>query len=282
MVIDAGRKGEKSGIDQLPLSARLVLNYMTFEHLINGRQYLTFRDIVEGTGLGVRTVRSAIGLLKKRGLIEVYIDVHERRKYLYRLKFQNVSERLDVSPGVYLIDIGIGTLQSMTFRMYRTLRASNIIVHTESVPHSYLELTRCSCIIERIDKYTPESLANLAKTVVFNGGVMSLAFDSLLDSDHIAPYIAALGPGEIPISRIFGVSPIQIAIELLENGHEDELTYCRDNIVLRVITTRKRPVLRNAIKVLAIVKEGQSFRVIHDANTIDEDGLKAFIIYAKR
>ncbi len=34
-----------------PLSARLVLNYLEFEHLINNKTYVTFKEIIDGTGL---------------------------------------------------------------------------------------------------------------------------------------------------------------------------------------------------------------------------------------
>ncbi|WP_243680052.1 hypothetical protein [Vulcanisaeta souniana] len=88
-----------SPLEDLPLSARLVINYLEFEHLINNKNYLTFKEIIDGTGLGTRTARNAINLLRKRGLIEAYLDVKERRRYMYRLNFRNLTQdKVDVTP----------------------------------------------------------------------------------------------------------------------------------------------------------------------------------------
>ncbi|WP_243678595.1 hypothetical protein [Vulcanisaeta distributa] len=37
-------------LEELPLSARLILNYLEFEHLINNKTYVTFKEIIDGTG----------------------------------------------------------------------------------------------------------------------------------------------------------------------------------------------------------------------------------------
>ncbi|WP_243668507.1 hypothetical protein [Vulcanisaeta sp. JCM 16161] len=180
-------------LEELPLSARLVLNYLEFEHLINNKTYVTFKEIIDGTGLGTRTARNAINLLRKRGLVETYLDVKERRRYMYRLNFRNlVQDRVDVTPGLYVIDVGLGTIPSMTFRIYKVLRATTVAFYTDNVPTSYLEFTKCTCAMQRLINYEPQGFEEIVHTVTSNGGSVALVMDALLDSQVVKPYIDAV------------------------------------------------------------------------------------------
>jgi len=51
------------------------------------------------------------------------------------------------------------------------------------------------------------------------------------------------GDGRIMMYRVFGVSPIQVALELLMLGREDKVSYRRDSIVIRIVTTKEKPQL---------------------------------------
>ncbi|BDR93447.1 hypothetical protein [Vulcanisaeta souniana] len=276
-----------SPLEDLPLSARLVINYLEFEHLINNKNYLTFKEIIDGTGLGTRTARNAINLLRKRGLIEAYLDVKERRRYMYRLNFRNLTQdKVDVTPGMYIIDIGIGTIPSMTFRIYRVLRATAVAFHTDSVPTSYLEFTKCTCAMQRLVNYEPQGFEEIVYTVTNHGGSVAVVMDSLLDSEIVKPYLDAIyqasNENHTMIYRVVGVSPIQVALELLLMNKEDKVSYRRDNMIIRVIATREKLQLRDYIKayVLLMGNEGLLFREYYQG-VDDFNGIRAYIIYAK-
>ncbi|WP_069808363.1 hypothetical protein [Vulcanisaeta thermophila] len=274
-------------LEGIPLSARLVIEYLMFEHLINGKSYLTFDEVVKGTGLGVRTARNAINLLRKRGLIDAYMNVTERRKYLYRLNFKNLAfDKIDVVPGLYIIDIGLGTVSSMTFRMYRTLRASSVAFHTDTVPPGYLEFTKCTCAMQRLSNYKPESFAEVVNTVVNNGGVVSLIMDLLLDNDKVKPYIDAIFNGNynIKVFRLTGVSPIQVALELLMSNCEDKAVYKRGDYTLKIITSRKPVELEEGtVKAYILTLENGSLRFeeYRPGNDANDNALRAYIMYVR-
>ena len=284
------RRGEEeegvATLEDLPLSARLILNYLEFEHLINNKTYITFKEIIDGTGLGTRTARNAINLLRKKGLIETYLDVKERRRYMYRLNFRNLTQdRVDVTPGLYIVDVGLGTIPSMTFRIYRVLRAATVAFHTDNVPTSYLEFTKCTCAIQRLANYEPQGFEEIVYTVTNHGGSVALVMDALLDSQVVKPYIDAVyeagDHGHIMVYRVIGVSPIQVALELLMMNREDRVSYRRENTIIRIITTSERLQLRDYIKayILAMTNEGLTLREYGQGN--DFDGLKAYIVYSK-
>lgn len=274
--------------EELPLSARLVINYLEFEHLINNRPYVTFKEIIDGTGLSIRTARNAINILRRKGLIDVFLDVRERRRYMYRLNFRNLAQdRIDTPPGLYIIDIGIGTLPSMTFRIYRVLRATAVAFYTDSVPTSYLEFTKCTCAMHKLVNYEPQGFGEIVHDVVSNGGSVALVMDSLLDSEVVKPYLDAVyetneGGSRMMIYRVFGVSPIQVALELLMLGREDRVLYRRDGITIRIITTREKLQLSNYIKAYVLMPNNGNLTLrVYEADKGDDfDGLRAYIIYS--
>lgn len=285
---DKGKEeNEELSVEEMPLSARLVINYLEFEHLINGKNYLAFDEIVSGTGLGVRTVRSALNLLRRRGLVDAYMNIGERRKHLYRLNFKNLTmDRIDVVPGLYLIDIGLGTISSMTFRMYRTLRASSVAFYTDSVSPGYLEFTRCTCAMQRLINYKPESFAEIVNTVVNNGGTVTLVMDLLLDNEKVKPYLNSVYGSNynIKVFRVTGVSPIQVALELLLSNCEDKAIYKRGDYTLKIITSRS-PVTpeEHTIKAYVLIPSNGSFvlREYKPENDLSPGELRAYIMYVR-
>ncbi len=132
---------------------------------------------------------------------------------MYRLNFRNLTQdRVDVTPGLYVIDIGLGTIPSMTFRIYRVLRATAVAFYTDSVPTSYLEFTKCTCAMQRLVNYEPQGFEEIVYTVTnHGGGSVALVMDSLLDSQIVKPYLDAIYEsnerGHIMIYRVVGVSP---------------------------------------------------------------------------
>ncbi|WP_054857118.1 MarR family transcriptional regulator [Vulcanisaeta sp. JCM 16159] len=274
-------------LEELPLSARLILNYLEFEHLINNKTYITFKEIIDGTGLGARTARNAINLLRKRGFVETYLDVKERRRYMYRLNFRNLTQdRVDVSPGLYVIDVGLGTIPSMTFRIYRVLRATAVAFYTDSVPTSYLEFTKCTCAMQRLINYEPQGFEEVVYTVTSNGGSAALVMDALLDSQVVKPYIDAVyessDHNHVMIYRVVGVSPIQVALELLLMGREDKVSYRRESTIIRIIVTRERLQLKDYIKayVLAMSDDGLTLKEYDQDH--DFNGMKPTLFTQRR
>ncbi|WP_243678594.1 hypothetical protein [Vulcanisaeta distributa] len=149
------------------------------------------------------------------GFVETYLDVKERRRYMYRLNFRNLTQdRVDVSPGLYIIDVGLGTIPSMTFRIYRVLRATTVAFYTDSVPTSYLEFTKCTCAMQRLINYEPQGFEEIVYMVVSNGGgSVALVMDALLDSQVVKPYVDSIyessDHNHVMIYRVVGVSPIR-------------------------------------------------------------------------
>ncbi|MFB6470293.1 MAG: hypothetical protein TU36_003550 [Vulcanisaeta sp. AZ3] len=281
-----GREESADVLTELPLSARLVINYLEFEHLINNKSYVTFKEIVEGTGLGARTARNAINILRKKELLDAYLDVKGKRRHMYRLNFKNLThDRVDVTPGLYIIDVGIGTLSSMTFRIYKVLRASAVAFYTDSVPTSYLEFTKCTCAMQKIISYEPGGFADIVYTVISNGGSVALVMDSLLDIDAVKPYLDAIYNSNEPIIiyRVIGVSPIQAALELLLMGREDNISYKRGGLIIRVMTLREKPQLSNYLKayVLTLSEDGLILKQYNEKVNENINELKAYIIYTK-
>jgi len=280
--VEYDREFEDLGED-LSISARLVINYMEFEHLVNSRHGVPFRDIVKGTGLSVRTVRKALSLLRRSGLVEATLDLNGGRRYLYRLNFRNLThDNYDVGVGIHLLDVGVGTLPSMTFRAYRVLRQSNIAFHTDTIPTRLLEFTKCTCMIYRLGDYSIESFANLVTTMIENRGVVSIIMDSLVDSDIVKTYVDSvirLMP-KVQVYYVGGVSPIQLALELLLTGREETLTFRRGDLTIKIFTSRSRPVLGNYVKALAVARRGSSI-IITEPPEEPRDELISYIVYTR-
>ena len=114
--------------------------FLESRHLIHGVNYLTFQELVRGTGLSPRTLRKILPQLRELGLIEVLIDSTTYRRYLYKLNFRNLPcESTSLERGVYLIDVGVGVLRYMNLKAIQIIRHSDVIMYTDAIPSKILE-----------------------------------------------------------------------------------------------------------------------------------------------
>ncbi|WP_291765551.1 hypothetical protein [Caldivirga sp. UBA161] len=287
-----GEEGRKIDLPhkfmELSPSARIITSYLQFESMINGREYVTFNDIVENTGLSQRAVRGALGELKAKGIIEVILDVSRGRRYLYRLIPSNISiVEEQVESGLYLIDIGLGLPSMMSFRVYRVIRASTIVYYTSHVPQSFLEYTKCTCALLPLEGTKPGQLVFLAGKVISSGGSAAIVYDQLLDWELLDQYIKLIKESGIgPIRPLSSVSPLTLGIQLLMSGSNETLTFRRSNISIKLIRVNPGNEVRNVNKSLLLkvfeirrINELVEIRQLSNLNNLSSDYERVMVIY---
>ncbi len=223
-------------LSQFPKSVKSVINYLIIEHVINGRAFVPFSDIVRGTGLSSKTVRKVLKYLKEKNLLKTVVDVTNSRRILYSLALNNIrgitSQYCSLSPGLYLIDIGVGLPQYLSLKTIRLLRYADYILYTCSVPQKILDLAYAN-IVERID--TP----NIdLRTVVSSSGIRVILFDAILDVE-ITDKLEKVLDGclrQVDVHFISNVSPIDIAYKMCRTGMRKKLRFRRDNGIEILIT----------------------------------------------
>jgi len=263
---------------ELSPSGRIVLSYLEYEHLINGKQYVTFKDIVGNTGLSQRSVRNAIMELRAKSLVEAVLDLDEGRHHKYRLIFKNLIDVLPEAPikrGVYIIDVGIGTFSNMTFKMYRVIRGSTVVLHTPSVPRELLEYTKCTCALDTLTNYSLEKFNKLIDGVYNANGAISIVADLTLDNDLIEPYIS-LAKAKMHLFSVSTINPITLGINMLFMNKEDKIIIKRGNLNIKLIGTNTAVQPRNTIKAICIYKQNGNI-VIGEPSDIN--GFRVYIIY---
>lgn len=273
---------------ELSPSARIIVSYLQFESMINGREYVTFNDIVENTGLSQRAVRGALSELKAKGIIEVMLDISRGRRYLYRLIPSNITiVEEQVESGLYLVDVGIGLPSMMSFRVYRTIRASAVVYYTSHVPQSFLEYTKCACASLPLEGTKPEQLVFLAGKVLSSGGSITVVYDQLLDWELLDQYIKLIKESRIgPIRPLSSVSPLTLGIQLLMSGSNETLTFRRGNISIRLIRVNPGGEVRNVNKGLLLkvfeirrINELVEIRQLSNLNNLAGDYERVMVIY---
>ena len=273
---------------ELSPSARIITSYLQFESMINGREYVTFNDIVENTGLSQRAVRGALSELKAKGIIEVILDVSRGRRYLYKLIPSNITiVEEQVESGLYLVDVGIGLPSMMSFRVYRTIRASAIVYYTSHVPQSFLEYTKCTCASLPLEGTKPEQLVFLAGKVASSGGSIAIVYDQLLDWELLEQYIKLIKESRIgPIRPLSSVSPLTLGIQLLMSGSNEALIFRRGNISIRLIRVNPGDEVRNVNKGLLLkvfeirrINELVEIRQLNDLSNLSSDYERVMVIY---
>ena len=268
-------------------SARIIVSYMQFEDLINGRQWVTFSDIVRYTGLSQRAVRGALSELKAKGLVEAILDVESGRRHLYRLIQKNITlVEEKVEPAVYLVDVGLGIPTMLSFRAYRAIRASAAAYHTRSVPRQFLEYTKCTCALIPIEYVKPGQVASIASKVTESGGSISILFDQLLDWEFISAYVNSLREAGVrAIRHIASASPLTIATQMLLTGIGGVSSYRRDNLAIHIVPVEpgKDPEVKvrgSAVKVIEVRKRGGGVEVDLSAELgAVKDYYRVLIIY---
>ncbi len=273
---------------ELSPSARIIVSYLQFESIINGREYVTFNDIVENTGLSQRAVRGALSELKAKGIIEVILDISRGRRYLYRLIPSNITiVEEQVESGLYLVDVGIGLPSMMSFRVYRTIRASAVVYYTSHVPQSFLEYTKCTCASLPLEGTKPEQLVFLAGKVLSSGGSITVVYDQLLDWELLDQYIKLIKESRIgPVRPLSSVSPLTLGIQLLMSGSNETLTFRRGNISIRLIRVNPGGEVRNVNKGLLLkvfeirrINELVEIRQLSNLNNLAGDYERVMVIY---
>ncbi len=281
-------------IKNLPKSAKLIVNYMKFEHLINNKPYLTFADIVNGTGLSPRTIRKALTILKDYGLVKAVIDISRSRKYLYRLVFKNiVNDKYEVNSGLYIVDLGVGITQHMTFKMYRVIRQTNLLYYSDHVPETFFELIKHDCIVRRLNAVEPEEFKKeVYLTITSSKGIVTMIVDMLVDNDEVNKYLNVLDKN-IPVHYVTGVSPLQLAVGMLLQGIEKKVSFKRGNMTIKILVSKCRESyltdLTNSngklIKSFMIYLGNGNEIVLKEVNSnceeIDSNGAIAYILYLK-
>ncbi len=223
-------------LSQFPKSVKSVINYLIVEHVINGRTFVPFSDIVRGTGLSSKTVRKVLKYLKERNLLRTIVDVTNSRRVLYSLVLSNirgtVSQYCAPPSGLYLVDIGVGLPQYLSLKTIRLLRNADYLLYTPSVPRKILDLAYAH-IIERID--TP----NIdLRAIVTSTGIRVVLFDYILDTEIIERVEKVFDGGlsQIDVHFVANVSPIDIAYRMCKANVRKRLRFRRDNGIEIIIT----------------------------------------------
>ncbi|ABW01630.1 hypothetical protein [Caldivirga maquilingensis] len=273
---------------ELSPSARIITSYLQFENMINGKEYVTFNDIVENTGLSQRAVRGALSELKAKGIIEVILDVSRGRRYLYKLIPSNITiVEEQVESGLYLVDVGVGLPSMMSFRVYRAIRASAIVYYTSHVPQSFLEYTKCTCASLPLEGTKPEQLVLLIGKVVSSGGSIAIVYDQLLDWELLEQYIKLIKESGIgPIKPLSSVSPLTLGIQLLMSGSNETLAFKRGNISIRLIRVNPNDEVKNVNKSLLLkvfeirrINELIEIRQLSNLDNLSSDYERVMVIY---
>lgn len=158
---------------KLTPAQRLVLYYMAFETVYRGKSWFTFEDILQGTGLAVRTLRSALVALRRGGFIESYMVPGGGKRLLHRLRLDKFLPEPELR-GLYLVDFAGEVL---TPDAIAVISRAEVVLYTPSVP-----VRRLEGLAKRLEPFTGE----LPKA-----SSIALVFNSLADWDKVAP----LAPG---------------------------------------------------------------------------------------
>lgn len=287
MSININEGGLPFKLQDLSLSARVVVSYLQFESMINGKQEVTFREIVEGTGLSQRAVRGALSELKAKGVIEVLLDITRGRRYVYKLLQKNISiVEENIESGLYLVDIGIGVPTMLSFRAYRAIRASAVAYYTDSVPKSFLEFTKCTCALIPLRTARPSQFASLASKIVANGGSLSIVYDQLLDWENINEYLTEVGKlPQVKVRFVPSVSPMAIATQFLISNIGESMVFKRDNMAIKIIplSPGERPRINESlvVKIFEVKKLDNSIelRQLENLSELVSDYWRVAIVY---
>jgi len=295
----SGINNEQVTKSQLPNSARYVLTYLKMRQLVYCEDAISFRDIVEGTGLSPRTVRKAISLLKRVGLLRVSCDIKHGRRNLYQLDIRRALHYFRygsklITPGIYLVDIGLGVRKFLSPRALAVILSCNLALITDSVPDQITELL-------------PESTRTLHVASALRGepslqgtnpesSIIALLYDAMLDCDIVNVFLEKLrGLGyRGNIYYVPSVSPIDYALHLLELGKCCHVKFRRSPIALEIYVRKMPPLaeLSNIVRLYYLrysCREGRlelNLRVLEPRDLAGQDNLgledSAFIVYLYR
>ncbi|NPA71168.1 MAG: DeoR family transcriptional regulator [Crenarchaeota archaeon] len=266
-------------------TVRCIINYMLLEHLLNCRQYLSFQDIVNGTGLSPKTIRRALKILKQLNLVKTVFDISSNRRTLYTLnagKVRCLERTDDIKPGLYIIDIGLGLPKYLNIKSIRLLRSANQVLYSPNVPHRIIEIAAAEHI-EDISKLSQYELKRFICPA--DSDVKLILIDKILDSD-IFNNITSMIECRENIYYVSNISPIHVALNILDFPCKKRFRFKRDSSTELVISSTLSDVeLNNIFRLLKVSRRGDSITIVNvDLESIDsmsiEDSTEASVYIA--
>lgn len=218
----------------LPLSTKVVISYMILEHLINDKKYLTFKEIVENTGLCSRTVRSVLQQLKRLDLVKTLIDISRgNRRHIYRLNFNKLRlTNCRIEDGLYLIDIGFGLRNHMTFKAFRIINQSDLVFYTSHVSSRILELCREDARKYNLQEVTNDVIEEELNKSFIHGEIVSIIYDLLIDFELINKCVNVAQKIGLKVHYAFLPSPLQLLLH--RTADFKRMLFKRGNIAIEV------------------------------------------------
>lgn len=268
---------------KLPNSARFVLTFLETKHLIHGVNYLTFQDLVDGTGLSPRTLRKILPILKDLGFIHVLVDSSTYRRYLYRLNFKNLPCDKSIERGIYLIDIGVGTSRYLNLKTIQVIRQSDVIMYTDAVPERILEYSSSKCKLIKLENLEVNSIIDLITKFIQENDVITLIYDMLYDGSinidkNSIPY------EDVKIFNISCTSPITIAVQLYYHG-KNVIKFKRNNLILEIrrkIEDLNYEIFNSIVKIFKVKVLGNAIEIKSiNLNEIINEENTVYILYRK-
>ncbi len=257
---------------------------MLLEHLLNCRQYLSFQDIVNGTGLSPKTIRRALKILRQLDLIKTVFDISSNRKTLYTLnagKVRCIERTDDIKPGLYIVDIGLGLPKYLNIKSIRLLRSANQVLYSPNVPHRIIEISAAEHI-EDISKMSQCELRRYLTLV--DSGIRLILIDKILDSD-IFNNISNMLECKENIYYVSNISPIHVALNLLDFPCKKRFRFRRDSMTELVISSSLSDInINNIFRLLKVSRSGDTVTISNvDLEDISESmsGPVVYIAYVR-
>ncbi len=223
-------------LNKLPNSARYVLTFLKLRQLVYCEDAVSFREIVEGTGLSPRTVRKVLSFLKSAGLLKITHDVKSGRRNLYQLDIKQTltyfkSRGSLIAPGIYFIDVGLGVKKFLSPRALAAILSCDHAIVTDSVPDQITELIPGDAAVSHAVSVL-KGKAEIDAACLDN--ITVVLYDSLLDCGLVSALYSKLSTLKRNVFYVSSVSPIDYALRLLELGRHCRVRFRRSPTVLEI------------------------------------------------
>ncbi len=242
---------------------RCVLNYMLLEHFINYKRYLSFQDIVLGTGLSPKTIRRVLKILKELNIVRTVFDLTNNRRTLYTLvpgKAWQMPKPDDVKSGLYVIDIGLGLPKYLNLKSLRILRSADYVLYSPNVPSRIIELVSTDNVdnISKLSQYEVKRFLNVQPS-----SIKAILIDRILDAE-IVDLIFRMIEYKENVFYVSNVSPIHIALNMIDMPYRKRIRFKRDSNIELIIACNLSDIdVNSIIKLLKVHRECNSIN-IHD------------------
>ncbi|NPB00714.1 MAG: helix-turn-helix transcriptional regulator [Crenarchaeota archaeon] len=251
-------------------TVRCIINYMLLEHLLNCRQYLSFQDIVNGTGLSPKTIRRALKILRQLNLVKTVFDISSNRRTLYTLnagKVRCLERTDDIKPGLYIIDIGLGLPKYLNIKSIRLLRSANQVLYSPNVPRRIIEISAAEHV-EDVSKLSQYELKRYICPI--ESDVRLILIDKILDSDIFNNIVNMIECKE-NVYYVSNISPIHVALNILEFPCKKRFRFKRDSTTELIISSSLSDFeINNIFRLLKVYRRGESITIASvDLENID-------------